>query len=298
MKILIITGGSSSERKISLLSAKAVKTVLENNGHQVVSFDFKKGYPELKKIFPNFDVVFPVMHGKEGSDGTLYKFLSSTKKPYVGASFRGAKITANKILFKKYCDKNNYPTADWKIVKNNKDLTKFGFPCVLKAAEGGCSHEVSILHSEKDLAKSSVNNILTLPTCLFVEGFIKGIEVTASVLAGKALPLIEIIPPGSGWFDYKNKYSGKTKEIPFAPSVSKKMQKEVQRLAVQIHNDLNLGSYSRTDFIINNGTAYVLETNNASSVGLTSQSLFPKAAQAKGMDFANLLEKILKKLNR
>lgn len=298
MNILIITGGSSSERKISLLSAKAVKTVLENNGHQVVSFDFKKGYPELKKIIPNFDVIFPVMHGKEGSDGTLYKFLSSTKKPYVGASFRGAKITANKVMFKKYCDKNNYPTANWKIVKNNNSLVKFGFPCVLKAAEGGCSHEVSILQSEKDLAKSSVKGILALPTNIFVERFIRGTEVTASILAGKALPLIEIIPPDTGWFDYKNKYSGKTKEIPFAPSISKKMQKEVQKIAVQIHNDLKLGSYSRTDFIINNDRAYILETNNASSVGLTSQSLFPKAAQAKGIEFVDLLEKIIIKLNR
>ncbi len=294
MKILIITGGSSSERKISLLSAKAVKTVLKNNGHRVVSFDFKKGYSELKKIIFDFDVIFPVMHGKEGSDGVLYKFLVSTKKKYVGASFKGAKITANKVMFKKYCDKNNYPTANWKIVKNKKDLTKFGFPCVLKAAEGGCSHEVSILQSEKDLAKSSVKGILALPTNIFVERFVKGTEVTASVLAGKPLPIIEIVPPDSGWFNYKNKYSGKTKEIPFAPSV----QKEVQKIAVQIHNDLKLGSYSRTDFIINNGNAYVLETNNASSVGLTSQSLFPKAAQAKGMDFANLLEKILNKLNK
>ena len=92
LSILIITGGDSSEREISFLSAKEVKKALEKSGYKVTLFDFKKGSSELKKILNNFDAVFPVMHGKQGEDGKLYKFLKSSGKPYVGSDPHGAKI--------------------------------------------------------------------------------------------------------------------------------------------------------------------------------------------------------------
>ena len=139
MKILIITGGSSSERKISLISAGMVKGALHANGHSVTVFDFKGGYAKLKRVLPQFDIAFPVMHGKEGEDGTLYQFLRSMEKPFVGSDSKGARIAFDKILFKKHCEKKDIPTADWKIIKNASGIIRFGFPCVLKAANGGSS---------------------------------------------------------------------------------------------------------------------------------------------------------------
>lgn len=293
MKILIITGGKSSERKISLISAGAVKKALEENGHVVTLFDFKKGYAELKKILPKFDVVFPVMHGKEGEDGTLYQFLRSAKKPFVGSSPKGAKVATDKILFKKHCDRKEIPTSAWKMIKNADDISRFGFPCVLKAANGGSSHEVVILHSKKDLSTARVKKILKLNDSLFVEKLLNGVEITAGVLLENPPPIMEIIPPKDGWFDYKNKYSGKTKEVPFAPSLSDDLQKQIQATALQIHQNLGLGSFSRTDFIVENGIPYVLEVNTPGGVGLTPQSLFPKAAKAVNLSFTQLVEKML-----
>ena len=294
MKILIITGGNSSERKISLISAGAVKKALIENGHQVTLFDFKKGRAHLKKVIAHYDVIFPVMHGKEGEDGTLYQFLRSHRKPFVGSDPKGAKISADKILFKKYCDKKKISTAPWNIVKTTERIAQFGFPCVLKAANGGSSHEVVLLHSKKDLSSAQVKKILKLKDSFFVEKLLRGTEITAGVMLSEALPLIEIRPPASGWFDYKNKYSGKTNEIPFAPSVEKKVQKQAQAIALKIHSDLKLGSYSRTDFIVQDGIPYVLEINTPGGVGLTPQSLFPKAAEAIGISFRDLVEKMLK----
>ena len=293
MKILLITGGSSSERKISLISARMVKNALIGNGHTVKVFDFKEGFSSLKKIVLEFDIVFPVMHGREGEDGTLYRFLRSTKKPYVGSDPKGAKIAFDKILFKKYSNKNHIATADWKIIKNANDIRKFGFPCVLKAAHGGSSIEVAILQSDKDPASTKVKNILKLKDSFFVEKLLEGTEITVSVLHGKTLPVLEIVPPDNSWFNYKNKYSGATKEIPFAPSINKKIQKQSQRIALQIHTDLKLGSYSRTDFIVINGMPYILEINTPGGVGLTPESLLPKAAKSIGISFESLIEKML-----
>lgn len=293
MKILIITGGSSSERKISLISARAVRQALQSNGHAVTLFDFKKGFPDLKRLLPKFDLVFPVMHGYEGEDGTLYRFLRVNKKLYVGSNPKGARIAFDKILFKKYCDKKKISTAPWRIVKDVKDIKRFGFPCVLKGAWGGSSNEVILLYSDKNLSSRKVSSILSLKNGCFVEKLLKGPEITVGILGDKPLPVLEIIPPEGQWFDSKNKYSGKTKEIPFPKSVSQNLQRRSQKIALAIHDNLNLGSFSRTDIIVQNNIPYVIEVNTPGGVGLTSESLFPKAAKAIGINFKSLVEKFI-----
>ena len=294
MKILVITGGVSSERKISLISANAVKNALLKNGHSVTFFDFKKGISNLKSLLGNFDVVFPVMHGQEGEDGTLYRFLKKNKIPYVGSDPKGAKIAFDKILFKKYCERHDIPTAKWKAVRTSKNISQFGFPCILKGAYGGSSHEVLFLRSAKDLNKKSLITLLNSRNKFFVESLLDGIEITVGVLGNMALPVIEIIPPKDSWFDYKNKYSGVTKELLFAPSISSLLQKKVQKMALRIHKDLDLGSFSRLDIIVKDGIPYVLEINTPGGVGLTAESLFPKAAKAVGLSFDDMIEKILR----
>lgn len=297
MKILIISGGTSSEREISLLSAKAVREALEINEHQVQVFDFKQGYTELKKAVPEFDVIFPVLHGEEGEGGGLQKFLHDSGKPYVGGDPAGFQEGWFKLPFKKYCDKNNIPTASWKEVKIADDIIRFGFPSVLKASNGGSSKEVVILKSAEDLKKDEAAQLLTSGTEVFVEKFLPGVETTVGILNGRALPVIEIKPPEGKWFDYQNKYSGKTQEIPHAPSLDDVTRQKAQQTALKIHQSLKLGPYSRIDFIITSSnshsssgkpTSFALEVNTIP--GLTSQSLFPKAAQATGISFEDLVQ--------
>jgi D-alanine-D-alanine ligase len=295
MKVLIVAGGSSSERKISLISGRAVRNALIKTGHEAVIFDYKKGRVALKKMIRRFDVVFPVMHGKEGEDGSLYSFLKAAKRPFVGSDPKGAKIAFDKILFKKYCNKHGVPTAQWQIIKNTEDIRSFGFPCVLKAASGGSSHEVALLYSASDLSDPKVKKILRLRDSFYVEKLIDGVEITMGVLGGNALPVVEIVPPDSGWFDYENKYSGRSREIPFSPSVPRYLQSKAQQMAAKIHEHLKLGSYSRTDVIVKNNILYVLEANTPGGVGLTPQSLFPKAAKASGMSFEELIENIVER---
>ncbi len=293
MHILIITGGSSSEREISLISAEHVQRTLKANGHSVTMFDFQEGYDALGNILETFDVVFPVMHGKEGEDGRLYQFLASANKPFVGSDPAGAKIAFDKVLFKRYCDEHRIPTAPWSLVTNEEDIVKFGFPCVLKAANGGSSHEVAPVITKEDLQTETIQRILHLPDSHFVESYLHGIEITVGVLLNEALPVIEITPPAGGWFDYHHKYSGKSQETPFAPSVPADVQQQAQKLALQIHQQLHLRSFSRTDLIVVDGLPYVLEVNTPGGVGLTPESLFPKAAKAAGTSFEAFIEQII-----
>ncbi|MEK7617158.1 MAG: ATP-grasp domain-containing protein [Patescibacteria group bacterium] len=300
MKVLVITGGSSSERKISLLSAKNVKEALEKIGHKVRLFDLKKGYGKLKKLVKEFDVVFPVIHGEEGEGGSLQTFLSKLKVAFVGGDPKGFRQGWYKIPFKKWCDKNNISTSPWKIIPSRHSepalpvknlILNFGFPSVLKASSGGSSREVVILKSERDLENHEVKKLLNSKLELFVEKFLSGIEVTVGILGNRALPVVEISPPKGGWFDYKNKYSGATKEIPHAPSVPRDLQKLTKKIAENIHKKLSLGHYSRSDFIVSNGKTYVLEVNTIP--GLTATSLVPKAAEAIGISYSQLVDKLI-----
>lgn len=291
MKVLIISGGTSSERKISLISAKGVGEALRTEGFEVKIFDLKKGYPELKKIAKKFDVIFPVIHGEQGEGGELHKFLFKLGKPTVGGDWKGFKQGWYKIPFKKFCDKNKITTASWKKIKSIEDVKKFGLPCVAKSTNGGSSREVAILKAHADFKKSLFLNLFKLDQPLYVEKFLDGVEITVGILDDLALPVMEIIPPDGKWFDYKNKYSGATQELPDAPSISPEARKQAQEIALKVHQALNLGPYSRIDFIVTDNTPYILEVNTIP--GLTPTSLFPKAAQAAGYAFPKLVRKLV-----
>ncbi len=293
MRILIITGGDSPERKVSFMSAKGVKAALLKRGHKVKVYDLKKGYEGLAKFIPNFDILFPVIHGEEGEGGQLHKFLSKFKKPIVGTrNYRGLNKAFYKISSKEFCDKNNILTAPWKKIRRKRDVVKFGFPCVLKSSSGGSSREVEVLKTKEDLKKYSVKRLINSGLKLFVEKYLSGTEVTAGIFNGEALPLIEISHSSKeGWFDYKTKYWGEIKEIPFAPSLSKDLQKEIQGIALKIHSMLDLGTYSRIDFIVVGVKPYVTEINTIP--GLTAASSLPTAASAAGIPFEDLCEKLV-----
>ncbi len=289
MKILLITGGLSSERKISLMSSKNVKEALMENGHKVKLYDLKNGYLKIKKIVKDFDVIFPILHGEEGEGGKLHKYLRTLKKPIVGTSnYQSLKRAWFKISFKKFCDKKKILTPRWKIIKNKKDILNFDFPCVLKVSSGGSSKEVFILKSKKNLKNipSKFNN------SFFVEKYIQGKEITVGILNNKALPIIKIIPPKGEWFSYKNKYTSRTKEIINPKDINILIKKKLQKTALSIHKNFNLGSYSRIDFILDNNNFFVLEVNTIP--GLTRESLLPKMVKAVGLDFKEFINLLIK----
>lgn len=238
-------------------------------------------------------MLFPVLHGEEGEGGKLHEFLSKINKPIDGTrNYKSMQNCWYKIPFKKYCDQNNIPTPRWKIIKDKQDILEFDVPCVLKTSNGGSSREVAIIKSSADLNNPAVKRILEIKMELFVEEYFQGIEVTVGVQNDEVLPLIEIIPPAGEFFNYENKYTAKTQEIPFAPSLDDNTQKKIQEITLKILRHFSLGTYSRTDYMVFENTPYALDVNTIP--GLTSESLLPKEAKAAGIEFGQFLEILLK----
>jgi D-alanine-D-alanine ligase len=293
MNILILTGGSSSERTVSLISAKSVKNALIENGHKVKIYDLKNSYQNIIHISKNFDILFPVLHGEEGEGGELHKFLGKLNKPIVGTrNYKGLKEGWYKLPFKKFCQKNNIPTAKWKPIRTQQDIISFGFPCVLKASNGGSSREVQILKLPKDLKSNQCMRLIKSTVPLYVETYLQGTEITVGILGNIALPVIQVVAPKGSWLSYKTKYSGKTRDIADAPSLDAKTKKLAQKITLMIHNKLQLGDYSRTDFIVYKNIPYALEVNTIP--GLTPISAFPKAASAAKIKYNCLIENLVR----
>lgn len=296
--ITVLAGGTSNEREVSLRSGAAVAEALEKAGYAVQLLDPRD---ELVKDEIKGDVVFPVIHGAHGEDGQLQKQLDDFGIPYVGSDVAASELCFDKIRYKKLLLKHGLPACEGVLVDEaafwQSDLLPHGF--VLKPNAGGSSIDTHIIRDSSDvLTHEQVHEIFRKYDHMLLEPLIVGIEITVGVLDDQALPVIEIIPPEAGEFDYENKYNGKTRELCPPVHVSPALQAEARKLALEIHKLTGCRDLSRTDMIIaSNDKIEILETNT--SPGMTHQSLFPKAAATHGMSMDQLVDHFVKTaLNR
>jgi len=290
-RILVLQGGSSSEREISLRSAANVIKYLEQDGYEVITADPADPNFDLKTLSENCDVVLPILHGENGEDGLLQGQLQELQVPFLGSESGACELTFNKSIYREFMTKEKVKIPAGTVV----DREHFDFaplrksPYVLKPIDGGSSVDTLIL---KDIFEEPdalyFNELFAKHDEMLLEQLIVGQELTVGILKNKALPVILIVPPESETFDYENKYNGKTQEIVNPPNISHEKLREAQNLALKLHVMTGCRHYSRSDMILtSDGSLYVLETNTIP--GLTEQSLFPKMAAADGVDMANLV---------
>lgn len=311
MNIVVLYGGNSAERDVSILSGKKISKALISVGHNVKLLDIcndikDKNKDVLYHLHNNLfgsgileeckqaDIVFLALHGGSGEDGKIQKVFDTMNIKYTGTGPLGSGRAMNKGITKRIFDANNIPNPKGKVVKAEDiykiDYTDIGFPMVIKPCNGGSSIGVYILRNEKEL-NDIFKNKVKYDKEYVIEEYIKGREFAVGVLGKKALPVIEIIPK-QGFYDYKNKYiPGLTKEICPA-DIDEKLTIRLQKLAIQAHKALQLDVYSRMDFIVKeDNSIYCLEANTLP--GMTITSLIPQEAQAIGMSYNNLCEKII-----
>lgn len=337
--ILILFGGKSGEHEISVLSAVSVIAHLDSQKYNAIpvyidktgqwrnpvesikylltstdikpacfdikarqNFDISKILTEplhRKSQNAKIDVVFPILHGPYGEDGTVQGFLELWGVPFIGSDTLSSAIAMDKVIAKKIFQTEKIPTAKYRIVnKNNltEILPKIKLPSVVKPVNLGSSVGVAIIKQKKDLAPA-VKRALKIDRKgqVLIEKFIKGLELTVPILGDRVLPVIEIRPKRKGdWFDYKVKYdSNLVDELTPAPSLSKSQTKKAQKTALRAHLALKCRHISRVDMILaDTGQLYVLEVNTMP--GMTSSSLLPKSAQAAGLSFTRLLDRLIK----
>jgi len=293
MNILILQGGNSPEREVSLRSAANVAKALRELRHTVTTYDTKEGLEGLTAQLARANVVFPVLHGQGGEDGTVQDFLESYRVAFVGSKAEASRKCFNKATAKKLFEENALPTPRWEEVTAEGFATSplISAPYVLKPHSGGSSIDTIIVRNPADY-KMNLNVFERHGGKMILEELIVGTEMTVAILGAEALPVVEIIPPEGKDFDYENKYNGKTREICPPETITESIQEEAQSLAEQAHELLGARHYSRVDIMMSsNGELYVLEINTIP--GLTEQSLFPKAAEAAGLPMSTVVERLI-----
>lgn len=308
IRVIVIGGGFSNERAVSLNSAKQVVAHLPQSRYQVVFFNLpaqpKKAIAALVKYpWQRNDIAFLALHGQGGEDGCIQQILEAMGVRYTGS---GALVSA--FAFDKV--KTNELLAVNKIINLPKTLVysagqlpsinfltkevkqKIGYPCIVKPNAGGSSIGITLVNQPKELAKA-VNIAFKEDKVIMIQQYIQGRELTCGILGNSglalsALPVIEIISAHT-LFDYSAKYSGESQELCPAP-IAKKLADLVKKISLEIHQALGCRGLTRSDFILDkNGKLYFLEINTIP--GLTSESLCPKEAKALGWSFGEFLAK-------
>ncbi len=298
-RVLVVLGGTSGERKVSLDSGKACIKALKKKGYRVSSFDPKtKNFNLINKN--NTDVIFNALHGRDGEDGVAQSYFEYLKIPYTHSGVISSFNAMNKIISKEIFKKNNIKTPKFLAIKkdeyNKRIVTeainskKIKFPIVLKPINEGSSLGVKICENKKKLFKM-INFLLKKYSEIILEEYIGGQEIQVAVINGDYIGAIELIPKRL-FYDYKAKYTKKAKTEHIMPAkLTKKKYAEVLKIATKAHNALQCRGVTRSDFKFYNDKFYLLEINT--QPGMTSLSLVPEIANYKGLNFENLVEKIL-----
>ena len=326
MKIVVIAGGLSPERDVSLSSGCLIADALIGIGYEACLIDLYTGAeilksgtkynyavpenePDLDKlkreanngeslIGPNVielcrsaDLVFIALHGDIGENGKLQAVFDSFGILYTGTGYTGSLLAMDKDLAKSIMVQHNILTPDWHIIYNaDSPPPDAELPCVVKPCGCGSSVGISIVKTKEDY-KAALECAGKYENKIIVEKMIAGREFTVGILGSQALPVIEIIPK-EGFFDYKNKYQpGATLEICPA-EIRGETADKMQAIALQVHKALQLYSYSRIDFMVDGaGNIFCLEANTLP--GMTPTSLLPTGAAAAGISYGELCDRII-----
>ncbi|MDI6640982.1 MAG: D-alanine--D-alanine ligase [Elusimicrobiota bacterium] len=291
----VLYGGWSAEREVSLKSGKAVIEALEKSDYRVIPIDVDKKFLS-KLIRSKIDFAFIALHGPFGEDGTVQAVLEMLNIPYSGSGVLASALAINKIYTKKILQWHKLPTPRWTVidklkVKSEKlEVKKIKFPVVVKPSTQGSTIGVSIVKNFAEF-NNAVTKALSYNSEVIVEEYIPGKEITVGILGREALPVIEIIPTGSKFYDYKAKYApGGSKHI-IPARITKKAYDKLQKLALAAFDALNCRAVARIDFRLHGDKPYILEINTIP--GLTETSLLPESAKYAGYSFLDMILKII-----
>lgn len=323
MKVVVLMGGYSDERDVSLASGAQVADALRAAGHEVVAFDPAHGVltrgqeaaileagvavaPPTEVVeatgsaiavgqdpaLAEADVAFVALHGGQGEDGTIQALLELAGVPFVGSDMLGCALALDKDITKRLLRDAGLPTPDWLVGDPAPEVVvaRLGAPVIVKPVSGGSSIGLVLAADAGDVARAAAEAKARGEATMY-EVFVEGREVTVGILGDEALPVGEIVSEHV-LFDYECKYQpGMASEI-FPVDLEEGVAERLQELALAVHRVLRLRHFSRVDFILDEeGNPWVLEAN--ALPGLTANSLVPKAARAGGLSFTDFCDRLV-----
>ena len=299
-KILVLMGGESTEREVSLRSGKAVAEALRQRFENVVELDLTRDtLNRITEIAP--DCAFIALHGKGGEDGTVQGLLEWMGIPYTGPGTLASALCLDKMMTKKVLTLSGVPTPQFLCISPDADpkeaignaIRVLGLPLVLKANCQGSSIGVAILR-EREGAEEILKELFTYGDQVLAEKFLSGTELTVPVMGNDkllVLPPIEITSSGK-FYDYESKYTpGGSRHI-IPARISPEVEKKVKAIAAKAYSETGCRGLARVDMMLDEkGDPFVIEINT--SPGMTETSLFPDAAHAAGISFPELCETLV-----
>ena len=285
--VVLMAGGPSAEREVSLVSGRVVGASLRTLGHQVVELD---PLPGCWRLPPDTDLVFLALHGTYGEDGTIQRELDALGVPYTGCD-AGASLRAFDKVRSKYAFRTDgVPTAEFEVLDAGRPpvVPEFGFPLVLKPSCQGSSVGVQVVEDPAEWEKG-FSRVASLGDTVLAEPYLSGREITVGILGGEVLPSVEI-RPGSGYYDYHSKYTRGSTEYICPAFFEPDLQDRIDQVALAALHAIGGGPCVRVDMIICGKDPRVLEVNTLP--GMTGTSLLPRAAAAHGLSHEELCGRI------
>ena len=300
IRVLVLCGGNSTEREVSLRSGAAVCKALKEVGFKAEMLDING--QNVRELFENKpDVAYIALHGKGGEDGSIQGLLEYLDIPYTGPRVMASAICMDKAVTKDILISRGVNTPKYAVITasdakkydGGRICREFGLPVVIKASCQGSSIGVEIV-SDADRIDDAINEALTFGDSVLIEQFVKGIELTVPIIGNdsiETLPIIEIVSENK-FYDYQSKYTPGMSQHIIPARISEDVRGAVEAEAVKAYLATGCCGISRVDVIVgDDGVPYVIEINT--SPGMTDTSLVPDAARHAGMTFGELAKKVI-----
>ncbi len=298
--VLVLRGGKSTEKEVSLRSGKAVAEALKEAGFRVTELDPAVDGPEAI-AGAGADCAFIALHGLGGEDGAIQGYLEWLGIPYTGPGIAASAICMDKILTKKVLALSGVPTPEFMFIKCGEDpkkaaaeaVERLGLPVVLKASRQGSSIGTVIAGSLEE-AEAGLSEIYAYGDDILAEKFLSGMELTVPIMGNDSLtvlPTIEIVSEGQ-FYDYASKYTPGQSHHILPARLTEAQLSQVSEIAKQAYLTTGCRGFSRVDVMLDGeGEAFVIEINT--SPGMTETSLFPDAAAFAGISFPQLVRRLV-----
>ncbi len=297
-KVVVLAGGFSEEREVSLVSSREIEKMLQAEGFETCRID-PSDFPnccEMVQAIRAFgaDVVFIGLHGGDGEDGRVQGLLSLAGIPYTGSNWKASAIAMDKNISMQLAQAIDIEVPEYICIGseddfNGWDVEIFGYPFVIKPNQSGSSVGVTIVENESQIDEA-MKTAFQYGSEIIVQRFIRGDEITATILGDEALPLVRILPH-KGFYDYTNKYTKGNTNYEVPAKIPEEARARIQADALRIYQLMGCSGYARVDFRFDGETSYFLEVNTLP--GMTPLSLTPMAAKEAGYSFGDLLKKII-----
>jgi D-alanine-D-alanine ligase len=289
----VLMGGVSAEREISLRTGNAILTALLGCGYKAIGIDADRDLP-ARLLAEGVEVAFIALHGRGGEDGSVQGLLETMCIPYTGSGILASSLALDKVMTKRILLQHGLPTPRFDVYNVGDDMEAVierirTYPVIAKPAREGSTIGVTIA-ADAEALRQGLTVAAGYDRQVVIEEFIKGRETTVSVLDGVALPIIEVVPK-SGFYDFTSKYTAGQTEYLLPAEFEAPVAARMQQIAVDACQTLGCSGAARVDFMVRGDELLCLEVNTIP--GMTATSLLPKAAAVTGIDFGELVQRIL-----